>query len=174
MMKVLYVCDEHTLLKYSVTFDREKLKSSIQSILNKNLEEYYYKETVVPITASTYSHIQSSYDLFCYLSRVLLEEEMIDLSELKVLMESHNSMMRTPQTFMEISEILSIGEYKLEEETGLEEFLTFTRISSREKMLDQFYQEKDLLAIATSNTHVLNNLPNPKNIIPEKQKTISK
>ncbi len=174
MMKVLYVCDEQTISKYSVTFDKAKLKRSIQNILNKNLEEYYYRETIVSTNSTIYSHIQSSYDLVCHLSRILLESEMIDLSELKLLMNSYNSMMRTPQTFMEISEVLSSGEYELEEVFQLKEVLTFIKVASRLGVLEQSNNGKDLLTIATSNMQVLNNLPNQENIISTNQKTISK
>lgn len=83
-------------------------------------------------------------------------------------------MMRTPQTFMEISEVLSSGEYELEEVFQLKEVLTFIKVASRLGVLEQSNNGKDLLTIATSNMQVLNNLPNQENIIPTNQKTISK
>ena len=113
MTKNLYLCDKETMYTYEINFDENVLKEQINNLLNLNLESYYINNDTVHSTYNRYTNIQSSYDLIVYLKKTFLENEIIDLSEIKNLIVSNNSRMRTPQTISAVARILENIDYKL-------------------------------------------------------------
>lgn len=152
--KTLYVCDEHSISEYHVKFEKNEVNAKINDLFNKKLESYYTNDERICSQNSSYSYIKSSYDLVAFLKKTLFEEPIINLSEIRTLIKSNNSPMRTPQTLIAISEIFTSFDYLLINQTDLTNYELLIKYACR-KGIDY---KHDLIDIASKNQEVLNNL----------------
>lgn len=176
MTKNLYLCDKETMYTYEINFDENVLKEQINNLLNLNLESYYINNDTVHSTYNRYTNIQSSYDLIVYLKKTFLESEIIDLSEIKNLIVSNNSRMRTPQTIGAIAKILENIDYKLIKKENITRLKISIKAISCNSLITNVDRDTDIVDSAIKNKSVYNNLriDLPKEIENEKTKTITK
>lgn len=176
MTKNLYLCDKETMYTYEINFDENVLKEQINDLLNLNLESYYINNGTVHSTYNRYTHIQSSYDLIVYLKKTFLENEIIDLTEIKNLIVSNNSCMRTPQTISAIARILENINYKLSRKEDITKLRISIKAISRNSLITNVDRDTDIVDSAIKNKSVYKNLriDLPKEIENEKTKTITK
>lgn len=176
MTKNLYLCDKETIYTYEINFDENVLKEQINNLLNLNLESYYINNDTVHSTYNRYTNIQSSYDLIVYLKKTFLENEIIDLSEIKNLIVSNNSRMRTPQTISAIARILENIDYKLIKKEDITRLKISIKSTYLNKLISYIDNDSNIIDVATKNKSVYNNLriDLPKEIENEKTKAITK
>lgn len=176
MTKNLYLCDKETMYTYEINFDENVLKEQINNLLNLNLESYYINNDTVHSTYNRYTNIQSSYDLIVYLKKTFLESEIIDLSEIKNLIVSNNSRMRTPQTIGAIAKILENIDYKLIKKEDITRLKISIKVISCNSLITNVDRDTDIVDSAIKNKSVYKNLriDLPKEIENEKTKTITK
>lgn len=176
MTKNLYLCDKETMYTYEINFDENVLKEQINNLLNLNLESYYINNDTVHSTYNRYTNIQSSYDLIVYLKKTFLESEIIDLSEIKNLIVSNNSRMRTPQAIGAIAKILENIDYKLIKKEDITRLKISIKVISCNSLITNVDRDTDIVDSAIKNKSVYKNLriDLPKEIENEKTKTITK
>ena len=158
MNKTLYLCDKETMYTYEINFDENVLKEQINNLLNLNLESYYINNDTVHSTYNRYTNIQSSYDLIVYLKKTFLESEIIDLSEIKNLIVSNNSRMRTPQTISAIARILENIDYKLIKKEDITRLKISIKSTYLNKLISYIDNDSNIIDVATKNKSVYNNL----------------
>lgn len=176
MNKTLYLCDKETMYTYEISFDENTLKEKINNLLNLNLESCYINNDTVHSTYNRYTNIQSSYDLIVYLKKTFLGNEIIDLTEIKNLILSNNSRMRTPQTISAIARILENIDYKLIKKEDITRLKISIKSTYLNKLISYIDNDSNIIDGATKNKSVYNNLriDLPKEIENEKTKAITK
>ena len=110
------------------------------------------------------------------MKKTFLESEIIDLSEIKNLIVSNNSRMRTPQTISAIARILENIDYKLIKKEDITRLKISIKSTYLNKLISYIDNDSNIIDVATKNKSVYNNLriDLPKEIENEKTKTITK
>ena len=173
--QVLYVCNNNFIFEYNVKFDQTEIIKQINNLFNENLEAYYVQNDNVITKNNTYSHIINCYELVVSLKRIFIENKTLDFSEILDLIRSNNTPMRTPQTLMAISKIISNFSFNLINKTDINNYKTLIKLAYLKGIVEQLNYNYDLVSIAKKNRKVLNNLritlPNEQQI--NYQKTIT-
>lgn len=156
--RILFIYNEGFIFTYHINFDEVRLMQQLNALLSRNLESYYVEDKIINSENSFYSHITSSYELVVFLKNNLINNEIIDLSEIVTLIKSHNSPMRTPQTLMSISNILSDFNFKFVNKIDLETYQSLINQAIRKGLIYQIDYNYDLINIACNNKKVFNNL----------------
>lgn len=110
------------------------------------------------------------------MKKTFLENEILDLSEIKNLIISNNSRMRTPQTIGAIARILENIDYKLIKKEDITRLKISIKSTYLNKLISYIDNDSSIIDVATKNKSVYNNLriDLPKEIENEKTKTITK
>jgi len=110
------------------------------------------------------------------LKKTFLENEILDLSEIKNLIISNNSRMRTPQTIGAVARILENIDYKLIKKENITRLEISIKSTYLNKLISYIDNDSSIIDVATKNKSVYNNLriDLPKEIENEKTKTITK
>ena len=110
------------------------------------------------------------------MKKTFLENEIIDLSEIKNLIVSNNSRMRTPQTISAIARILENIDYKLIKKEDITRLKISIKSTYLNKLISYIDNDSNIIDVATKNKSVYNNLriDLPKEIENEKTKAITK
>ena len=110
------------------------------------------------------------------MKKTFLENEIIDLSEIKNLIVSNNSRMRTPQTISAIARILENIDYKLIKKEDITSLKISIKSTYLNKLISYIDNDSNIIDVATKNKSVYNNLriDLPKEIENEKTKAITK
>lgn len=110
------------------------------------------------------------------MKKTFLENEILDLSEIKNLIISNNSRMRTPQTIGAVARILENIDYKLIKKENITRLEISIKSTYLNKLISYIDNDSNIIDVATKNKSVYNNLriDLPKEIENEKTKTITK
>lgn len=110
------------------------------------------------------------------MKKTFLENEILDLSEIKNLIISNNSRMRTPQTIGAVARILENIDYKLIKKENITRLEISIKSTYLNKLISYIDNDSSIIDVATKNKSVYNNLriDLPKEIENEKTKTITK
>lgn len=110
------------------------------------------------------------------MKKTFLESEIIDLSEIKNLIVSNNSRMRTPQAIGAIAKILENIDYKLIKKEDITRLKISIKVISCNSLITNVDRDTDIVDSAIKNKSVYKNLriDLPKEIENEKTKTITK
>ena len=110
------------------------------------------------------------------MKKTFLESEIIDLSEIKNLIISNNSRMRTPQTIGAVARILENIDYKLIKKEDITRLKISIKSTYLNKLISYIDNDSNIIDVATKNKSVYNNLriDLPKEIENEKTKAITK
>ena len=110
------------------------------------------------------------------MKKTFLENEIIDLSEIKNLIVSNNSRMRTTQTISAIARILENIDYKLIKKEDITRLKISIKSTYLNKLISYIDNDSNIIDVATKNKSVYNNLriDLPKEIENEKTKAITK
>ena len=110
------------------------------------------------------------------LNKLQKYNEIIDLSEIKNLIVSNNSRMRTPQTISAIARILENIDYKLIKKEDITRLKISIKSTYLNKLISYIDNDSNIIDVATKNKSVYNNLriDLPKEIENEKTKAITK
>lgn len=110
------------------------------------------------------------------MKKTFLENEILDLSEIKNLIISNNSRMRTPQTIGAVARILENIDYKLIKKENITRLEISIKSTYLNKLISYIDNDSSIIDVATKNKSVYNNLriDLPKEIENEKTKAITK
>lgn len=158
-MKKIYTHLNGFIYEYQVVFDKDVFNNNLNYLYQLQLEKCFFNDQNSNISIEKRKKINTSIinttDLINYLINCF-DNDIIELSELKNLINSTNSPMRTPQTMIAISNILGNIDFKLLNKKPLIEYNNAFKAACRKGFINS--KETDIVTISLINEKVFDNL----------------